>query len=128
MQLRPSIDLPTEKVDKVNNSNRPVVIQTWQKNGTCPKGTVAIRRIRKEDLLRAASLEHFGRKPYTAKRKEAANKSKFINSNNTKLSNNDLEMPNHSVSILLGSFCFPISLIHIALTKIYDNILFIHFS
>ncbi|XP_044464847.1 uncharacterized protein LOC123195256 [Mangifera indica] len=101
LQLRPSIDLPTEKVDKVNNSNRPVVIQTWQKNGTCPKGTVAIRRIRKEDLLRAASLEHFGRKPYTAKRKEASNKSKFINLNNTKLSNNDLEMPNHSYAVLL---------------------------
>ncbi|XP_031255684.1 uncharacterized protein LOC116113666 [Pistacia vera] len=43
LQLTPSIDLPTEKVDKINESGWPVVIQTWQKNGTCPKGTVPIR-------------------------------------------------------------------------------------
>ncbi|KAJ1423467.1 hypothetical protein SESBI_12405 [Sesbania bispinosa] len=38
-------------------------IQTWQKSGSCPKGTVPIRRILKEDLLRAASLDSFGRQP-----------------------------------------------------------------
>ncbi|RDX81667.1 hypothetical protein CR513_37624, partial [Mucuna pruriens] len=39
------------------------IFQTWQKSGSCPKGTVPIRRIRKEDLLRAASLDRFGQKP-----------------------------------------------------------------
>ncbi|KAJ1430342.1 hypothetical protein SESBI_07833 [Sesbania bispinosa] len=38
-------------------------METWQKSGSCPKGTVPIRRILKEDLLRAASLDRFGRKP-----------------------------------------------------------------
>jgi hypothetical protein len=36
--------------------------QIWNKKGSCPKGTVPIRRIRKEDLWRAPSLERFGRK------------------------------------------------------------------
>lgn len=39
------------------------VIYTWQKSGSCPKGTIPIRRILKEDLLRAASLDRFGQKP-----------------------------------------------------------------
>jgi len=39
------------------------IFQTWQKSGRCPKGTIPIRRILKEDLLRAASLESFGLKP-----------------------------------------------------------------
>ncbi|KAJ0031845.1 hypothetical protein Pint_13430 [Pistacia integerrima] len=105
LQLRPSIDLPSEKVDKINESGWPVVIQTWQKNGTCPKGTVPIRSIRKQDLLRAASLEHFGRKTpeisYTANRKEATNSSKFININNTKLDTRDLSMVNRSAAVLV---------------------------
>ncbi|XP_057428021.1 uncharacterized protein LOC130721273 [Lotus japonicus] len=37
--------------------------QTWQKSGSCPEGTIPIRRIREEDLLRAKSLDQFGRKP-----------------------------------------------------------------
>jgi len=36
--------------------------QTWQKSGSCPKGTIPIRRISREDLLRADSLDSFGRK------------------------------------------------------------------
>ncbi|KAJ4970219.1 hypothetical protein NE237_003318 [Protea cynaroides] len=36
--------------------------QLWRKSGSCPEGTIPIRRIRKEDLLRASSLEDFGRK------------------------------------------------------------------
>ncbi|KAK7352521.1 hypothetical protein VNO80_17943 [Phaseolus coccineus] len=39
------------------------IFQTWQKSGSCPKGTIPIRRIVKEDLLRVASLDNFGRKP-----------------------------------------------------------------
>ncbi|XP_027904959.1 uncharacterized protein LOC114164469 [Vigna unguiculata] len=36
------------------------IYQTWQKSGSCPKGTIPIRRIVKEDLLRATSLDIFG--------------------------------------------------------------------
>ncbi|WJZ84810.1 hypothetical protein VitviT2T_004392 [Vitis vinifera] len=39
------------------------VKQIWQRSGSCPEGTIPIRRIQKKDLLRAASLQHFGRKP-----------------------------------------------------------------
>lgn len=61
-QLKPSVDLLSEELDRRNESSRPVMMQTWQKSGNCPKGTVPIRRIRRQELLRAASLEHFGRK------------------------------------------------------------------
>ncbi|KAK3213045.1 hypothetical protein Dsin_017751 [Dipteronia sinensis] len=63
--MRPSSDLPTEKLDTRNelSSQEMVILQTWQKSGSCPKGTIPIRRIRRQDLLRAASLEQFGIKP-----------------------------------------------------------------
>jgi len=38
------------------------LFQTWQRSGSCPKGTIPIRRILREDLLRADSLHTFGRK------------------------------------------------------------------
>ncbi|XP_045817240.1 uncharacterized protein LOC123910202 [Trifolium pratense] len=53
------------------------VFQTWQKSGNCPNGTVPIRRILKNDLLRAASVDHhFGLKPPPL----------FVNSTNTNFS------------------------------------------
>ncbi|XP_038698979.1 uncharacterized protein LOC119996421 [Tripterygium wilfordii] len=40
--------------------------QLWQLNGRCPQGTIPIRRISKEDILRASSIERFGmKKPNT---------------------------------------------------------------
>ncbi|KAI3915317.1 hypothetical protein MKX01_035576 [Papaver californicum] len=73
IQMKPSITyLKTESTDSRNNASRPVS-QTWQKSGSCPKGTIPIRRIRKQDLLRAGSLDRFGMKsPYV-----------FSNPNNT---------------------------------------------
>lgn len=38
------------------------IFQTWQESGSCPEGTIPIRRILREDLLRATSLHSFGRK------------------------------------------------------------------
>ncbi|XP_061357134.1 protein neprosin-like [Gastrolobium bilobum] len=46
-----------------SQSNSENVFQTWQRSGTCPKGTIPIRRILKEDFLRAASFDRFGMKP-----------------------------------------------------------------
>ncbi|KAI4341390.1 hypothetical protein MLD38_026120 [Melastoma candidum] len=38
--------------------------QTWHKAGElCPEGTVPIRRVTEEDILRASSIRRFGRKP-----------------------------------------------------------------
>ncbi|KAK0572296.1 hypothetical protein LWI29_029344 [Acer saccharum] len=106
IQMRPSFDLPTEKLDTRNESSqsKPVIQQTWQKSGSCPEGTVPIRRIRKQDLLRAASLEQFGTKPANIP-SAASNKTDTINIisppsiNNTKL--NFLSPINRSSAILI---------------------------
>ncbi|KEH35868.1 putative neprosin [Medicago truncatula] len=47
----------------VTSNTSSDVFQTWTKSGSCPEETVPIRRIRKEDLLRAVSLDRFGQKP-----------------------------------------------------------------
>ncbi|KAM1573050.1 hypothetical protein ACFXTI_043079 [Malus domestica] len=44
-------------------SSQQVLSQIWQRSGSCPDGTIPIRRIRRRDLLRATGLEHFGKKP-----------------------------------------------------------------
>ncbi|KAM7272315.1 hypothetical protein ACFE04_026978 [Oxalis oulophora] len=36
--------------------------QLWQLSGTCPKGTIPITRTKKSDILRASSIEAFGKK------------------------------------------------------------------
>lgn len=36
--------------------------QVWHKDGECPEKTIPIRRTKKEDILRAKSLERFGKK------------------------------------------------------------------
>lgn len=56
------------------------VFQTWQKRGSCPKGTIPLRRILKNDLMRAASLNRFGLKSPTL----------FLNSTNTYLNSINL--------------------------------------
>ncbi|KAK2445760.1 hypothetical protein QL285_016654 [Trifolium repens] len=65
------------------------VFQTWQKSGSCPEGTIPIRRIQKEDLLRAASLDRFGQKPHES----------FVNSTNT--TSGFVNLPNRSDAYLL---------------------------
>ncbi|KAJ1277119.1 hypothetical protein BS78_05G270100 [Paspalum vaginatum] len=36
--------------------------QKWHQNGQCPENTIPIRRTREEDILRASSIERFGKK------------------------------------------------------------------
>lgn len=52
---------PSNHVQNDHNSSQ-LVSQIWQRSGSCPDGTIPIRRIRKQDLLRATSLENFGKK------------------------------------------------------------------
>lgn len=66
MQKKPNFNYSDETLRTKNGSSSPAAAagplsQTWQKSGSCPEGTVAIRRTKREDLLRAASLEHLGR-------------------------------------------------------------------
>ncbi|KAD5802709.1 hypothetical protein E3N88_14069 [Mikania micrantha] len=44
------------------------ITQLWHSNGKCPKGTIPIRRTKKEDMLRASSLKSYGRKNGVARR------------------------------------------------------------
>ncbi|XP_057821006.1 protein neprosin [Cryptomeria japonica] len=50
------------KTGKAARSNGPAMPQLWHANGRCPSGTVPIRRTHKQDILRAKSIESFGRK------------------------------------------------------------------
>ncbi|XWS33096.1 hypothetical protein CRYUN_Cryun22dG0049400 [Craigia yunnanensis] len=40
------------------------ITQLWHLNGTCPEGTIAVRRTKKDDLLRASSIKAFGKKKH----------------------------------------------------------------
>ncbi|TKY74930.1 hypothetical protein E2542_SST03695 [Spatholobus suberectus] len=72
---------------KEASQSESVTFRTWQKSGSCPNGTVPIRRILKEDLLRVASVDRFGQKP-PAVFKNTTNgfNLNFINPNDSKAS------------------------------------------
>ncbi|KAL5728924.1 hypothetical protein ACHQM5_001947 [Ranunculus cassubicifolius] len=60
IQMSPSFNLLNRI--KTNQSATTVIPQKWQKTGTCPKGTIPIRRNQEGDLFRARSFESYGRK------------------------------------------------------------------
>lgn len=43
-------------------SSVTVTSQLWQRSGNCPDGTIPIRRVQKENLLKSSSLKEYGRK------------------------------------------------------------------
>lgn len=59
MQMRPSMD---EQVNEEAASSISTVTQLWRKSGSCPEGTIPIRRVQKSHLLRTPSLENYGMK------------------------------------------------------------------
>ncbi|KAE9603642.1 hypothetical protein Lal_00001604 [Lupinus albus] len=65
IQEMPSILLENHDSSIKGNASKSksVIFQKWQKSGNCPKGTIPIRRIQREDLLRVSSVERFGMKP-----------------------------------------------------------------
>ncbi|OMO66914.1 hypothetical protein CCACVL1_20937 [Corchorus capsularis] len=87
-----------EDVDrKLKFLNKPAV-KSIKRSGSCREGTVPIRRIRREDLLRAASLDDFGRKP--PQFSSASNTTdRFVYFNNTEDSLGPIE--NRAVNPLL---------------------------
>ncbi|XP_020249471.1 uncharacterized protein LOC109826865, partial [Asparagus officinalis] len=58
VQLKPSFN-PSDIHSEESLTKIP---QDWHINGKCPKGTIPIRRIQKSHILRASSLEIFGKK------------------------------------------------------------------
>ena len=110
--MRPSIIFPSDATSTKNESSPSVLFQTWQKSGSCPKGTIPIRRIRREELLRVASLEHFGRDgPRNSSVVNTANdkSSRFVYYNGTKYA--AFPLPDYSVIIraylviIISVFC-----------------------
>lgn len=61
--MRPSF-IP--KGDHYTNTKKDVnaITQVWHKNGECPENTVAIRRTKREEILRAKSIDSFGKKTH----------------------------------------------------------------
>ncbi|KAF3963754.1 hypothetical protein CMV_011898 [Castanea mollissima] len=104
IEMRPSISFPSDTtITAKNESSQRVLSQIWHKSGSCPKGTIPIRRITRQELLRAASIEHFGR--------EGPRSSFVANTTNNRSSpivyrNNGTEvnvfpLPDHSTSYLI---------------------------
>jgi hypothetical protein len=48
---------------KVSSKSKPIT-QLWHKNGRCSEGTIPIRRTKKDDILRASSVQNFGKKKH----------------------------------------------------------------
>ncbi|EOA32466.1 hypothetical protein CARUB_v10015743mg [Capsella rubella] len=62
IQMRPNF-YPKGWTNKYsNNKKQNMVAQLWTINGICPKNSIPIRRTRKEDILRAKSIEEYGKK------------------------------------------------------------------
>ncbi|KAI3902653.1 hypothetical protein MKW92_030234 [Papaver armeniacum] len=59
LQMKPSFYPATMSK---NGSSMQAMSQSWWKSGSCPIGTIPIRRILKQELLNATSLENYGRK------------------------------------------------------------------
>lgn len=78
---------------KRNQQFSRMVTQPWKKNGSCPEGTIPVRRIRKEDLLRASSVEAYGRKKHSFSRRHVLPESSTSDSNRTVY----LQQAKHSV-------------------------------
>ncbi|PWA33746.1 hypothetical protein CTI12_AA624730 [Artemisia annua] len=52
----------TKTLKDVSSSRQEVISQLWHSNGKCAKGTIPIRRTKKEDILRASSVKRYGKK------------------------------------------------------------------
>eukprot|EP01018_Ginkgo_biloba_P016321 Gb_19462 [translate_table: standard] len=55
--------------------------QTWHLSGSCPEGTIPVRRTSMEDLMRAEDPAHYGRKTLGLNRVKKSEKPNVINGN-----------------------------------------------
>ncbi|XP_071716194.1 protein neprosin-like [Rutidosis leptorrhynchoides] len=64
IQMRPSYHPEGINYEtmKVSIENEQTITQLWHSNGKCAKGTIPIRRTKKEDILRASSIKNYGKK------------------------------------------------------------------
>ncbi|KAL9226863.1 hypothetical protein vseg_002626 [Gypsophila vaccaria] len=108
IQMRPSFNLEQDVIsDRNKSSSVEMPQQTWQKSGSCPKGTVPIRRVRRSDLLRFGNLERFGKKSVPVasnisnNRQLNPDRTLFVNINNTAITLGP--RPNHSSAVLVAT-------------------------
>lgn len=90
----PNIEETTTKANRLQNqdSSMNLASRLWQKSGSCPKGTIPVRRLPQKVPLKTNSLEDYGRKkPCSSPPLTRINKD--ISSN--------LQQSNRSVAILL---------------------------
>lgn len=65
---------PPERPKGYNSSADSIAesLQLWRQTGeSCPEGTVPIRRTTEQDILRASSVQRFGRKPLKSVRRDS---------------------------------------------------------
>lgn len=55
------------------------ISQLWHMNGECPKDTVPIRRTKQDDVMRASSVERYGKKKRTGVAKPRSAGPDFVN-------------------------------------------------
>ncbi|PIA42870.1 hypothetical protein AQUCO_02000370v1 [Aquilegia coerulea] len=106
IQMKPSPGSTGPTIQKQNSPRLKVVSQVWKRSGSCPKGTVPIRKIKKADLLRAGSLDRFGRKNPTVADESRRNKNIYAdqtNGSNPIRRVNDIyfTQANHSTAVLV---------------------------
>ena len=107
--MRPSISFPSDTTTAAKNeSSQRVLSQIWHKSGSCPKGTIPIRTITRKELLRAASIEHFGREGPRSSfvANTTNNKSSYFVYRNNGTKVNVFPLPNHSVIIICNSLLY----------------------
>ena len=64
--MRPSIP-PSGLYDEnevASNMETSSIHQLWRQNGWCPENTIPIKRTKKDDVLRASSVERYGKKSH----------------------------------------------------------------
>ncbi|GMN35948.1 hypothetical protein TIFTF001_005656 [Ficus carica] len=103
IKMKPSFTISSETASKKENTSyEQVVFQTWQRSGSCPQGTVPVRRILREDLLRATSPEQFGKKSpqtYLHQTNTSQENDRPVFINNTELAL--AQQVNHSTALLV---------------------------
>ncbi|KAL5541170.1 hypothetical protein UlMin_004784 [Ulmus minor] len=62
VQTRPNFHPERVFGESKVSSKANKVTQLWHKRGKCPEGTIPIRRTKKRDLLRASTIQSYGRK------------------------------------------------------------------
>lgn len=60
--IKVSAMMKSSKEKKSSSEKQPTISQLWHENGNCPKGTIPVRRTKKEDILRASSIHSYGKK------------------------------------------------------------------